>query len=674
MAPYRRKTYNFWRKRRPYQTRFRYRKWRPRTTFRRNRRRRRVRRNRYFKNYFRRYHRKLKKLPIKQWQPNNIVKCKIIGLLQLFGAGKGRFSHNFTTYKESYVNAHEAGGGGWSVQQLTLGNLYTQNEYLMNWWTKSNRSLPLCRYLGSKFTLYRQQETDYIFTYDIEQPFSIGKYYYPSLHPIRMLNYNKKVLVPSMKTAPHRRKPYVKVRIKPLKELKNQWYFQQLFAKQPLVQFATIACSLNSMFQATNALNNNITLYYLNVAFFQNPQFNFPETSSTGYISKPNQYIYGFARAAVPPEDTQIQYLIYLANTKLNDEGDEIGQASSQAQYGPAKWGNPFYFRYLNGDYPSFITDKPLSWFLDKTKTKKLKELKSEGLTYTFKSEPYILSTRYNPNYDKGHGNLAYWIRNDDATQKNYEPPNDPDLKIENFPLWILLWGWEEYTRYINKAKNLSQDYMLCVRTSYLRNKSTTYVFLSDTYVRGQGPYNVDYADLPLQDISHWYPRYRYQQEAIESILETGPGVCKSETQLSIQAHMRYVVSFKWGGNKTTMENVYDPFSQPTYPTPGNQQLLNEITSPTTDIQSFIYNWDIRRDLLTQNAAKRITEISLFEPTMFTDGTKTGETPSETSKTQEKTAAEKEKETLLLQLFQLQQQNINLRDRFRQLMEMYKSL
>ncbi len=117
------------------------------------------------------------------------------------------------------------------------------------------------------------------------------------------------------------------------------------------------------------------------------------------------------------------------------------------------------------------------------------------------------------------------------------------------------------------------------------------------------------------------------------------------------------------------MENVYDPNSQPTYPTPNNQYFQNEISNPTESISNFIYNWDTRRDYLTQNAAKRIADISLYESTMFTDGTAhSTEVPLQAIEEAQKKTTEKEQEETLLQLlFRLQQQNSNLRDRYRQL-------
>nr|UGV37863.1 MAG: ORF1 [TTV-like mini virus] len=677
MPPYKRYWYTNWRKRywKPKRNRY-FRRRRFRRTLQRKRRKHRVRRKRFFKRF-----KKLRYINLKQWQPNHIKKCKITGFLQLFGGGMGRMSNNFTAYKESWVPPHEPGGGGWGLQQFTLSNLYAQNTYLMNWWTRSNKGLNLCRYTGCELTLYRQQQTDYIFTYETEGPYTEPKYYYASLHPMRLLNDNRKIIVPSMASMPNKKKVYKRIKLKPAKELKNQWYFQQNFASYTLVKFAAVACSLNSMFQPTNKLNNNCTVNYLNTAFFTNPQFQFPDTAEWGYQPKPNTFIYGIQHPNTVHIETPIARIIYLGNTKFHDPGEEMANfksTDSQAagtKYTKNFWGNPLYFRYYNGDWPTFITSKNPNEFLKKMELQPNATLKDmTDTTITWKHEPFVLQTRYNPNYDKGNENIAYWIRNDDPTQKNWEPTSDPDLQISKFPLWILLWGWEDYTKKLAKTTYLSQNWMLVVRTNSLPNKSQAYVILSDAFYRGQGPYDVDYSELPTQDIGHWYPRWRYQKEGIEDILNTGPGVCKLEKQKSVQAHLKYRFFFKWGGNPSSMENVYDPNSQPVYPTPNNQYFQNEIINPTESISNYIYQWETRRDFLTQNAEKRIADISIYEPNVFTDGTATTTEVQLQKAPQKKTTTEEENETLQQLLFNIQQQNQQLKLRYRQLTTMLKTM
>lgn len=659
--PYRYRSY--WR-RKP-KRRFRFRQWRPRRTFQRTyRRRRTVRRRRRF----RKYNRKLTKLTLKQFQPEKIKKCKIKGFIQLFGAGKGRISNNFTLYKESTVPTHEPGGGGWGIQQFTLGNLYVQAQYLMNYWTKSNKGLNLCRFLGTKVILYRQQETDYIFNYEIEPPYQVTKYYYNSFHPIKMLQYNKRIIVPSMKTMPHKRKPYIKRHIKPPKEMINKWYFQEHFSNYPLIQFAAISCSLNNMFQSTQAISNNISLYTLNTRFFQNCNFTQLIQANWGYTPKPGTYIYGIQQPQTPWNSNLGKHVTYLGNTLINDAGDEIAGMTKE-QYGLAHWGNPLYYRYLNGDFVTFISSKNPEEFINK----KEQTIQAIDPSATFKHEPMIEECRYNPNHDRGTGNIAFWVRNNLQTQTTWTEPTDPNLQIKDFPLWILLWGWEDYTRHITHLRNIDEESILVIRSSYLNTVMPNFVFLTHEYIEGENIYTQDRDDINYQDFAHWYPKWRYQKPAIENLLLTGPAVCKPENQKSIQAHMKYSFYFKWGGNPSTMETITDPTAQPTYPNPNTEQITHEIIDPTTSIQNYIYPWDVRRDILTKRATKRIKQCETDDESLFTDGEQ--HSPPQEKTTPQKKKAKKAQETPLLQQLQLiQQHNYKLQLRLRKLKTISKNL
>nr|UGV37135.1 MAG: ORF1 [TTV-like mini virus] len=669
MPPYRR----YWN----YYRNYNQRKWRPRRYFRKRRSRRtfqkRYRRRRWVRKKFSYYKKfkKLKKIRLQQFQPDKIKKCKISGYIQLFGGGNGRMSNNFTLYKESITPSHEPGGGGWGLQQFTLGNLYVQNEYLMNRWTKSNHGLNLCRYTGCKVILYRQQLTDYIFTYEIEPPYDVTKYYYASYHPNRLLNYHRKIIVPSMKTMPHKRKPYVKKYIRPPKEMINKWYFQQNFSNFPLIQFAAVACSLNSMFMSTNSINNNVSLWTLNTRFFQQCNFANIEHLQYGYQPKENSFIYGLQDASVPWSSTPISKVTYLGNTNINDPGDPIDE-KKWPEYGYAHWGNPFFFRYLDGEFPVYISSKSPQEYANETQH--TKSIKQFDQTATLKTEPYIEECRYNPNHDKGDGNKAFFVKNNVLTQNTWKEPSDPSLVIDNFPLWILLWGFEDYTRHITHLSNLDDQWILVVQSRYLNTTMPYFVFLTDDYINGRGVWGEDRDHIPLSDFAHWYPRFRYQKQSIENLLQTGPAVCKNEQQKSVQAHMKYHFYFKWGGNPSSMEKIYDPTAQPTYPIPNTIKGPDEIDDPTTSITEYLYSWDTRRDFLTKQAEKRIKQSSSPEISLFTDGIQFGDQKESTQTTQEKEAQKEKEKELLQQLHLIEQFNQQLRHRFQHLKQTLETL
>ncbi len=100
------------------------------------------------------------------------------------------------------VPEFQPGGGGWSIFQISLNDLYKEHQQLMNWWTKTNKDYNLVRYCKLKLKFYRQRHTDYVVNYQLQYPFEVGKLHYPSSHPQRLLMYNKKILVPSYNTLP----------------------------------------------------------------------------------------------------------------------------------------------------------------------------------------------------------------------------------------------------------------------------------------------------------------------------------------------------------------------------------------------------------------------------------------------------------------------------------------
>lgn len=135
-----------------------------------------------------------------------IRKCRIEGYLPLFQAGYGRYSNQYTLWKETIFPPKYPGGGGWSIQRLSLANLYSQHKDHMNYWTRSNQNLNMCRYMGCYVYLFRERFTDYIFTWMEEEPRHVPKYYYCSHHPLRLLTHKRKKVIPSFTTQPHKKK------------------------------------------------------------------------------------------------------------------------------------------------------------------------------------------------------------------------------------------------------------------------------------------------------------------------------------------------------------------------------------------------------------------------------------------------------------------------------------
>lgn len=564
-------------------------------------------------------------------------------------------------YRDSWTPEHYPGGGGWAIHQISLGILYKMHNDLENIWTKSNYRLNMCRYNGCVLRCYRQPFTDYLVHYFHDKPRTVTKYYYSSFHPSRLLQLHHKKIIPSFQTQPHRKKSYVKIRVRPPKLMTNNWYFQRDFTDTPLIHLACSAISLTNMTLSNKAINENCTILSLNAGFFQNPYFQCPINQNTfGYHPNSGAYLWGIIQYNETFTQNKRKQLIYLGNTGLNEKG---WTAQKDTGTNVGAWGNPFYFDYLTNTTPQCITTATQD-----PKTYMQESMMEQNLVITQKkNSDNIIHIRYNPHKDKGQGNQVYFVPNNSSSQNTWEPTGDPDIMFENFPLWILLWGIEDIVQRMGKCKNLYEDWVLVIKSRYLSERENYIIPLSDYFVNGQGPYDTSRDEITSQDYTHWFPKFKFQKEAIHAIIATGPAVIKPDHTNSFQAIIHYDFSFKWGGNPSPMESVYDPNSQPsTYTNIINPP--NEITDPTTPIESFIYPWDCRRDMLTTKAAKRITDSKITDQTLFTStgGAPTDFQPWQTTPQEEKTPQTQET-TLLLQLKQLQQYNQQIRQRLNNL-------
>nr|UGV42618.1 MAG: ORF1 [TTV-like mini virus] len=660
MPPFQRRRYynrNWWnsRWRRPY-----YRRRRSGKPFRtRKRRRRRVRRKFYFKR-----HKKLKNLKIKQYQPMSIKKCRIEGYLCLFQAGWGRYSNNYTLWKESIFPPKFPGGGGWSIQRLSLANLYTQHKDHMNYWTRSNERLNLCRYLGCKVTLFRERFTDYIFTWMDEEPRHVPKYYYSSYHPLRLLTHKRKKVVPSLTTQPHKRKPYKTVFIPPPKIMKNQWFFQQQLSQYTLLTFAAVSCSLGNMFGSDKAQSNNCTLYCIDTNVFKSPFFQFKAVKPEwGYQINVNAFLYGIDNQTL--QEPKWGQAIYLGNTMENKRGSYLNNSNNKVF---ANWGNPFFWGFLTGHFPlaqSQATENP-----DTYKNK----LQTTITTSHLKNTPLVFPVRYNPFRDKGLGNKLYFVPNYLSSKTDWEPTTDPELIFENYPLWLMAWGLEDILKRIGKTTELDLNWIAVFQSKYLSQPEPYYVIVSHDFVIGKGPYGTDHEEYSRDDITNWHPRWKYQRQAFNDIVMTGPAVATGDNAQNIQATMKYNFFFKWGGNSPPQETIYDPVNQPITPYPHNLFGNNEIVDPSTSITGEIYPWDFRRHYLTDTATERIKQSPTNDFNVFTDGDPTATKIYEEATPQTEETPQTQAATLFQQLQQIQQFNNQLQLRFNRLKQLFTDL
>nr|UGV36143.1 MAG: ORF1 [TTV-like mini virus] len=647
---YRRYNKRWRRRRRRFNTR------RSRKTFRRNRRSW-VRKRRYFR--FRK--RKLKKIRLNQWQPQLIRKCKITGLFTLFQSTFERGSNNYAQYQLSYVPEKESGGGGWGIFVFNLGAFYQMFERVRNWWTYSNINLPLCRYLGCKFTFYRDDFIDYIVTYTTNFPMTDSDLKHAEAQPYRMMLRKRKIVV-TCKHKNRHRKPYKKVRIHPPRQLTNRWFFQREFTNTNLLLLTATAASLTTISCPPNEPSNNISFYTINPRLFQNLNFN-NYSQTTGYNPQIGRYLYGTKHVEITSPTTLPKNgdLIVLGNTNKMQAGKSLNECSTNTDWGKSdNWGNPFFTSYLTGDYLIWVSTQQYTFYINSGKN-------DTATNLTLLSEPPVLKCRYSPDVDTGYETQCYLKSNFNNNNYKWDPPENEQLRFVGFPLWNLFWGWLDWQRKLALVSQIDKHYTVIFKSPHVRPKLEYYMPIDTAFIENHHPFDTQEQPDPDDKLS-WHPKVLFQQQTINQICMTGPCTVQPISK-TFQAHCKYDFFFKWGGSPSEMETIADPSKQQQYPVPNTVTSGLQIQDPTFDPRQYIYTWDTRRDLLTTKATERISKDYGTEQSMLfpTDNQFNPPAPrkdiSQTLQTLIQTqTTEKDQETIqnLIQQFQLKQQQLRL--------------
>lgn len=556
----------------------------------------------------------------------------------------------------SIVPEHWNGGGGWSQLKFSLGSLWEQRQIVRNVWTKSNIALPLVRYLGCSFKFYRTLDVDYIVMYNRCFPMVDTEAKHTNAQPSTMLMYKHKILIPSYKTAPHKRKPYIRKRIKPPAQLQNRWYFQKDICDTGLVMLTTTAADFQRYFQNPKAVSNNITITCLNTTVFQSRNFQQTELGTTFWGPKQDYYLYGTLNGH--EETAQLRDLVFLGQTQTYTAGEPIGMQDwntySQERTRTIKFGNIFDTTYLHGTKNVWVggaQQSPDKLFANKNENERTQLAKSK---LTLMSQPILVKCRYNPNKDTGIGNEIYFLKNT-RNERLWDAPTDPKLVLTGYPLWLAWWGWPDWQKKLHIMQQIDLNYIAVFKTTCIPEKLPGYVPIDYEFTEGKSPYETE-IQYPLpSDSQHWYPRFKYQMRSIDDICKSGPGTIKTSTN-SIEAHCSYSFYFKWGGCPKQLENIEDPCNQPKYPIPSNQLQTVEIQDPISSPTKELYQFDFRRHLITASAAERIKKDSKPTTSLFTDATKWSANPHQSETEEEDETPTQETETETLQQLLLQQQ------------------
>nr|UGV38968.1 MAG: ORF1 [TTV-like mini virus] len=651
--------------------RYRFLSWRARQAFRRNkwrkfnyRKHRKVKKKRRFK--------KRTKIIVKQFNPTSMRKCKIIGSKCIIQGSHLRKHHNFIQYFNSKVPEHKPGGGGWSQIIFTLDSLYDDFLKMQNIWTNSNCDLPLARYKGCTLKFYQTENIDYIVVYDTCWPMVDTYLSHADASPTGMLLKKNKIIIPSTVTQ-KRKKPYKKVFIRPPSQLQTKWYFQKELCKTPLLLLTTTAISLTYPFCSPKSQNNNISLKCLNPFVFQNLNFQgYPKTSGYyckfAHIESQNRdypmYLYATANTltggqdgvAVTKDNIESYGLIPLAQTTIYQAGSPMDKQSWQNNI--SNWGNPFHYHNLDEHthtvYLSLMSPIEAFQLLKGTISKTFYLVKPSG--------PLIYTVRYNPETDKGFKNKAWMLSTSKTASTN--PPEDINLIIDGFPLFVLYWGWTDWIKKAKLFQDADQNSITVFQTDQFDIPLPLYIVVDEDFLEGRDPYTPsDDTSHPTTPSSfsqqHWYPKLQFQDQSIEKICVSGPACTRTSNYM--QAFVKYKFHFTWGGCPKKLEKACNPCSQPTWTTPDNLNGRLEITNPNTSPLTELWNWDWQSDFVKTEALQRIQDHTITDQSTFIS-TANKNIPETSIKKKTHETQEQEEKTLLHQLNQLQQQRQLLQD------------
>ncbi len=231
---------------------------------------------------------------------------------------------------------------------------------------------------------------------------TLEKYTYAYAHPYNLLQQKHKVIIPSLKTQPLNRKTYIKVAIKPPRQMSTKWFFQDHFSNQGLLTLYSSVIDLRYSHLSCCNSNQLITFYSLNGQFYKNGNWGYVATTTTPYTP-----YNGAASGQYTGKD-------YTGKKTITTTIKTTSYAESVS--------------YENG------------WF------------NNQLLQIAYPTSPSLVSpliqSRYNPTIDTGVGNKV-WVSS--LLKTSLGPPEtDTQLILEGLPLWQLFWG---FLSYITKKK-----------------------------------------------------------------------------------------------------------------------------------------------------------------------------------------------------------------------------
>ena len=600
------------------------------------------------------------------------------GLFCLLQVHKTRYNHDYNQYKISVPKEGLPNGGGFALIRFTLQALFEEHETAHNVWTKSNKNMPLFRYTGCDIKIYRPENVDLVVKFQRCYPMCCSKLLFTGSQPSIMMMSKGSKLIRCRRSVPNA-KPYKKFKLAAPSQMTNKWYFQHNESQTGLLLIQVAAASFDNYYTSSEAESSTVTLNSLNTRIFKN--LNFSTYPTYGYM--PNST---YALWASNGND-ELENLIWLGNTKKYQKGKMIKEvvadlATTQKwKEGLQKymadeknWGNPFYEQHLH--HQSTLWRGTKAPLLDLASTQAYTG-KTKATTAGLQkvTEDLFIQVRYNPFKDKGYENNIYILPNYTSNEDNLQPLPDIDLQNPGFPNWLSGFGFQDYLIKLGKKSKINEHWIMLWKSNYFDPTLPYYIFMDHWFLHGDSE---ELQGRTTWDDVNWYPQIQHQQGELNTLALCGPGAPKLGSTKLAEAKCEYRFYFKVGGCGAPVEKVKNPADQPTYATPTNILDQNSLQSPEEPIENFLYQFDWRRDQITETAAKRITQDYSIGKPLFTDAETTG-TAVPIIQTHEKDllsseTEETQKETLFQQLIDQRLKQKQLRQRIKQLMQTIQSL
>nr|UGV42782.1 MAG: ORF1 [Torque teno virus] len=633
--------WGFWGRRRRWRRwRARRRRWRPRRRRRRRparrfRARRRVRRRggRWRRRYRkwrrgrrRRTHRK--KIVIKQWQPNFIRRCYIIGYLPLIFCGENTTAQNYATHSDDMISKGPY-GGGMTTTKFTLRILYDEYTRFMNFWTVSNEDLDLCRYVGCKLIFFKHPTVDFIVQINTQPPFLDTHLTAASIHPGIMMLSKRHILIPSLKTRPSR-KHRVVVRVGAPRLFQDKWYPQSDLCDTVLLSIFATACDLQYPFGSpltdnpcvnfqilgpqykkhlsiSSTMDNTNKQHYETHLFNQIALYNTFQTiaqlketgQTTGINPSWNDVQNTTALNNEGTNATESRDTWYKGNT-YKDTITTLAQKTRERFKAATQAALPNYPTIMSTDLYEYHSGIYSSIFL------------SAGRSY-FETTGAYSDIIYNPFTDKGTGNII-WI--DYLTKEDtIFTKNKSKCEIMDMPLWAACTGYTEFCAKYTGDSAIIYNARVLIRCPYtepmlIDHSEPNKGFVPYSFNFGNGKMPGGSSNVPIRMRAKWYVNIFHQKEVLEALVQSGPFGYKGDIKSAVLS-MKYRFHWKWGGNPISKQVVRNPCSNSSssaaHRGPRSVQAVDPkyVTPEVT-----WHSWDIRRGLFGKAGIKRMQQES----------------------------------------------------------------